>query len=276
MSAQWLVLDHFNQSQGPYSTAEIRALLHHGDYYVCRVGEKGWVLGRQRPELQKQDPGSVSYNLAQPWGVSRARVQTSADALLTLCRGLLADRYLSADEVLSLGRWLRGHADVLSEWPGNVIGRRVERVLAEGVITEAERAELQTLLERATGTRPEVPLGGTCATRLPVDEPQPVVTFVGKHFCLTGKFVLGPREHCKRQVLERDGVIEEKPTSLTDFLVIGTFATEQWAHQNYGRKIELGIRLRERGHGLSIISEEHWVKFLSDSPPEEPSQASPS
>jgi hypothetical protein len=46
-------------------------------------------------------------------------------------------------------------------------------------------------------------------------------------------------------------------------LVIGTFASRDWANTNYGRKIERAVELRQSGSGISIISEEHWKRFVS-------------
>jgi NAD-dependent DNA ligase len=46
-------------------------------------------------------------------------------------------------------------------------------------------------------------------------------------------------------------------------LVIGTIANPRWAHENFGRKIETAVALKQSGHGISIIEEEHWVDWLS-------------
>ena len=48
----------------------------------------------------------------------------------------------------------------------------------------------------------------------------------------------------------------------TNYLVIGTFASRDWANRNYGHKIEHAVELRESGSGISIISEEHWKRFV--------------
>ena len=51
-------------------------------------------------------------------------------------------------------------------------------------------------------------------------------------------------------------------TRETNYLVIGTFASRDWANTNYGRKIEHAVELRESGCGISIISEEYWKRFV--------------
>src|SRR5207302_2054422 len=133
-----------------------------------------------------------------------------------------------------LSVWLGSHREVISEWPGNVIAQRVEEVLADGIITEEERLSLQTLLEKAAGSKPTVDLAFTLATRLPVDEPPPDISFARKTFCFTGQFVYGPRNKCEKSVLDRGGVCQDKPTSATNFVVIGTIANQKWAHETYG------------------------------------------
>ncbi len=204
----------------------------------------------------------------RPAGFHTARgFHTAMDELLRLCRGFVRDNYLSADEIHELGAWLKQHQEVLGEWPGTVIARRVQQVLADGIITEEERADLQKLLEKAAGERPEVKLALTLATRLPVDEPPPDVAFHGRSFCFTGDFVFGSREKCQQSVVERGGLCHDKVITTTDFLIIGTLASPRWAHEVYGRKIEAAVSLKSSGHSLGIISEEHWIGFLEQFPP---------
>jgi len=179
----------------------------------------------------------------------------------------MRDKHLSEDEIHELNTWLNQNQEVLGEWPGTVIGRRVQQVLADGVVTEQERADLQKLLEKAAGARPDVRLAQTLATRLPVDEPPPDVVFRGRRFCFTGDFIFGSRDKCQQSVLERGGLCHDKVITTTDFLVIGTIASPRWAHEVYGRKIEAGVSLKSSGHNVMIISEEHWAAFIERFPP---------
>ena len=48
----------------------------------------------------------------------------------------------------------------------------------------------------------------------------------------------------------------------TDYLVIGSYATDSWAHSSWGRKIEKAVEMTNKGHPVKIISEEHWSKSL--------------
>ena len=52
-----------------------------------------------------------------------------------------------------------------------------------------------------------------------------------------------------------------------DYLVIGTFASQDWAHNNYGRKIEKSIKYNEDGRAnIAIISEDAWADALCARP----------
>jgi NAD-dependent DNA ligase len=138
----------------------------------------------------------------------------------------------------------------------------VREVLADGVVTEKERAELQQILEKLVGARPTVDSALAMATRLPIDDPAPSISFKDQSFCFTGQFVYGPRVRCQQSVLDRGGTCHDRPTAATQFLVIGTIANQRWAHENFGRKIEGAISLKRSGHPLKIVAEEHWITFL--------------
>jgi hypothetical protein len=181
---QWLVLDHFNQPRGPYTTTEVRVLLQAREFYVCRVGGQEWVLGRTIADIRNHVPGGIEYNLHLSSAPHHQRFQTATDSLLKLCQGFLADNYLSRTEIQQLEAWFEAHGYLLLEWPGNVIAHRVEEILADGIITEEEREDLQKLLEKAAGPKPDAITGITLATRLPLDTPPPEVNLPGGVFVL--------------------------------------------------------------------------------------------
>jgi len=51
-----------------------------------------------------------------------------------------------------------------------------------------------------------------------------------------------------------------------DYLVIGTFVENAWAHKGYGRKIETTLELKQNGANCKIISEAQWAKSLQYAP----------
>jgi hypothetical protein len=55
------------------------------------------------------------------------------------------------------------------------------------------------------------------------------------------------------------GVNAKSITKSLNYLVLGTYVTDSWAHENYGRKIEKAMVYRDKGVELVIITEEHWA-----------------
>jgi NAD-dependent DNA ligase len=189
-------------------------------------------------------------------------VKKAINTLLGLCSGMIADGHLNDREILFLDTWLRDNAFILKEWPANVIGGRVRAVLADGRITEEERADLHSTLCQLLGGSPEeTGAAGGMATRLPVDTVD-ALTFRDRVFCLTGKFVFGIRSRCRAAILERGGVVADDITKDLDYLVIGTLASRDWAHTSHGRKIEKALEYKQSGSPIAIIAEEHWVTYL--------------
>jgi NAD-dependent DNA ligase len=264
---EWLVLDRLNQPCGPYTLAEVYTLVRRRNLPVCKAGMEDWISAELVPEICDYQPLGQVYEVQVANPRRPNGFHTAMDQLLRLCSGFVRDNYLSEDEIRELGAWLTQHEEVLVEWPGSVIADRVQEVLADGIITDEERVGLQKLLEKAAGTRPEVKVALTLATRLPVDEPPPKVVFEGRGFCFTGDFIFGSRQRCERSVFERGGLCHDKVITATDFLVIGTLASPRWAHEVYGRKIEAAVLSKNSGRSVAIISEEHWTQFVERFPP---------
>ena len=185
------------------------------------------------------------------------------DSLYGLCSGLLADQKLTDEEIIFLDTWLKEHSDICKDFPANVISSRVRDVLADGIITEEERADLyETISKMLGGTLEDTGVVDGLATRLPVDEVDRI-EIPGRRFCFTGKFVYGPRSKCERAVIEMGGEVLKNITAKLDYLVIGTFASRDWAHTSHGRKIEKALEYKEKGRKIFIVAEETWVKHIS-------------
>ena len=95
----------------------------------------------------------------------------------------------------------------------------------------------------------------------PID-PAAAVTIPGKLFCLTGRFVSGPRPACERIITECGGAVKDSVTLTTDYLVIGTLSSPDWLHANHGTKIRKAVELQSAGRDPCIVSEQQWVSVL--------------
>lgn len=192
---------------------------------------------------------------------NRARIDDrQINELLGISQGLIADGVLNQKEVEFLQKWLVARqASSSNPVVGNLL-QRVTDMLSDGVIDDSERKELFETLERFSGG--DFELGELQkSTSLPLDQPQPPISFPDQTFCFTGTFAFGGRKACEAAIAERAGRCGSV-TRRTDYLVIGVYATDSWAHSSYGRKIEKAVGLRSAGAPLKIIGEDHWVEAL--------------
>jgi NAD-dependent DNA ligase len=200
---------------------------------------------------------SYSTNDSAPAFVQRAMTWAKATNEITgLIRGLLTDGVVSNDEALYLRNWISLRPEVLSDPLVMALARRIERVFEDGVATPEELEELKLVLT-SYGKDDNQP------TTLPLDDPMPKVVFENKVFCFTGPFVSGKRAWCEEQVLLRAGKAAGSVSRSVNFLVIGTKVSPAWANQTYGRKIEAAFGFKSSGHPVSIVTEEHWLRFLN-------------
>lgn len=181
------------------------------------------------------------------------------DTLIGLSKGMIADETVNQAEAEYLRIWLIQNRQT-SDNP--IILNLLEKVgamLEDGLLDSDESGELLSVLRQVTGETSEVgELGKT--TTLPVDEPLPSVTFPGSTFLFTGTCAFGTRKQCHDATEALGGECVRGVTKSLDFLVLGTYVTDSWAHENFGRKIEKAIEHRDSRVPLAIISEEHWIK----------------
>lgn len=194
---------------------------------------------------------------------SKRVIDRSIDELLGLCRGVIADNRLSFEEADFIRKWLLRNEPARSCWPGDVLFRRVADALQDGIFDEKEEVELLDFMRGLTGEQPLYDQVCNLSSSLPLDEPQPVITFDDCTFCFTGKFIYGSRSTCENLVRELGGHIVSKPNDYTDYLVVGVLGSRDWIHSSHGRKIELAVDLRKARSGIAIVSEEHWTKSLT-------------
>jgi hypothetical protein len=194
----------------------------------------------------------------------RHRLLTRAvQTLIGICNGLVADGELNDHEICFLKTWILENNEVLTAWPGDVIGKKVEVILADGTVTSTEREELLDLLRSATmnsfvetgAASPDAP------SALAVDD-SVEVGFHDSHFCFSGKFLFGTKNACMRATTSLGGIVEENMTQIVDYLVIGSLVKNDWAYPSHGRKIEQAATLRQVRGKPMIISEERWIEAV--------------
>lgn len=191
------------------------------------------------------------------------RKDRAVDQLIGICSGIVADGEINPAEVAFLRVWLSEHQEACRVFPGDLISRRLELILADGVVTSEERQDLLELLQQIAGhdfleTGSAAPEGPA----IPADE-NPTIIIPGKSFCFTGKFAYGTRAKCEDAVLSRGGLPENSVTRALDYLVLGVGVSPDWRHETYGRKIERAMELRGEGRALQIVAEADWVQVIA-------------
>ena len=200
--------------------------------------------------------------IAAMMAIRNRNLTKAVEHLLGLCTGLIADNHLDDREIKFLDLWIKQYPDVTTGWPGKVIADRLRSILADDVITEAERTDLLDTLKGITGLQlEETGAAEAAVAEIPFDD-DPSIYFDSRTFCFTGRFLFGTRANCEREILRRGSVAVDTVSSKLEYLVIGSLIEPSWAHTSYGRKIEKAIDYNNKGHGIAIISERQWVEAL--------------
>ena len=186
------------------------------------------------------------------------RTEKACAQLLGLIAGITADGHLHDLEIQFLRTWLSEKRSDGEHWLTSQISGHIEHIMADGVVTEAERAELMSALQAAAGLSfAETGCVTPDTISFPADDCE--VVFEGSTFCLTGKFHSGSRGECEAMTAAAGGICVGSVTKKTRYLVIGSAgATKSWKQETYGQKIDSAMKLKEQGHPIRVITEEAW------------------
>ncbi len=192
---------------------------------------------------------------------NRARLDDrQVNELLGLSHGIIADGAVSLEEVQYLQKWLVANTAVKDNPVVSNLLVRINDMLADNVLEADEAKELFETLQQFSGGDFEIGELLKSST-LPLDQPQPEISFDKTNFCFTGTFAFGTRKHCEDAVAGR-GAAAGSLTAKTNYLVIGVYATDSWAHSSYGRKIEKAVEMKKKALPIRIIGEQHWAQCL--------------
>jgi NAD-dependent DNA ligase len=185
----------------------------------------------------------------------------SLGALLGIAQGLLSDHLLNDQEIKFLNDWLDANDVIATSWPGDVVHARIRSALADGVITDAERAHLVDTLQKLIGGTLDELAESMHVTRLAFDD-VPRIEFLDALFCLTGDFVFGPRNVCEATIERRGGAVSRSVTKKLRYLVVGGLGSAEWKHGSFGTKLVKAMEYKRNGLGIYIIHEDQWASSL--------------
>lgn len=180
------------------------------------------------------------------------------DTLIGIGKGLLADGKVDQAEAEFLLTWLIQSRQATDNPVILNLLNKVGPMLEDGVLDPEEASELFALLKRISGDASAIGELAKAST-LPVNDPLPDVIFERRSFLFTGTCAYGTRKQCQQVVEDRGGLNAKTVTKTLNYLVLGTYVTDSWAHETYGRKIEKAMIYREDGVPLVIVTEEHWA-----------------
>lgn len=190
----------------------------------------------------------------------RNEIRQQSGLLVGIIQGLMADKHLQDAEIHFLRDWLASSAALSSGWPGSVLAGQIQEVLADGVITEAERAHLVKSLTELAGGRLDDMCSSPGVASFSFDQPERLDT-PGARFCLTGDFVYGPRSLCAQRIEALGGLVQDGITKKLNYLVVGGLGSAEWKHGTFGTKVEKAMQYRSEGVPLLVIAEDVWASF---------------
>ena len=189
--------------------------------------------------------------------------EAQLNQMLGYLHGITADNVLTEKEITAFQQWLTSHEAVLRTWPGDVLVKRINEILEDGIITEEEKADLLETIKQITGQRfLETGIAHGMATEF-CTQPIEAVTICNANICFTGKFVSGTRAEVEKVAKTQGAAISKGITKKLDLLVIGTIASRDWKFSSLGRKIEAAIKLQNDGSPLKIVTEKNWLKLIN-------------
>lgn len=188
-------------------------------------------------------------------------LRRSLGALLGIATGLICDQHLSDSEVAFLNDWLTNNELLANAWPGDILHARVKATLADGVVTDEERAHLVETLQTLIGGRLEDLAENTHVTGLAFD-PVERIHFAGLNFCLTGEFAFAPRNRCGAEIEKRGGAVGNAITKKLHYLVVGSLGSQEWKNGSFGTKIEKAMAYKRDGIPILIVTEDTWANSL--------------
>lgn len=178
--------------------------------------------------------------------LQQRQLTKATQTLLGICAGITSDAKINDQEISYLRTWISDHPEVVTSWPGNAIAKRIDDILSDGIITDEERQDLLSILQRVSGNEfAETGSATPAGPAIPFDD-DPSIFFKHMTFCFTGQFFYGTRAACERAVMKLEAMPVDNVSGKLDYLVVGSVVSPDWANTTYGRKIETAIQRQKR------------------------------
>lgn len=196
------------------------------------------------------------------------KVTADLQRLHAVLGGIVADGYISENELSGLASWLEENDHLKTCWPYDEIESLITTVLQDKKIDDSEHellrtffAEFVAVMDDRTITSPVInesqKIVGLCAIC-------PEITFKDSTFCFTGASTKYSRNTLIATVENLGGAVSNSITKKTQYLIIGADGNPCWSYACYGRKVEKAIELRKKGFKIQIIHENDFHDAVID------------
>jgi DNA polymerase III subunit epsilon len=163
-----------------------------------------------------------------------------------LIKGILSDHEINNSEILSLQCWLNDNDYLKGVYPYDKVLNAVEKILADGIITDEERVYLSQEFDEILNP------SAACEA----------LDLTDKTFCLTGDFKTGTKSEIEKKLSAKGAIKKSSVSGKLDYLFVGGLGSEAWKYGNIGGKIAKAQELQEKGNDIKIISEDNLISFL--------------
>lgn len=210
-------------------------------------------------ESESQELLNTLYILAGAGGGEVGELEKTK--FLGYCQGLIADGKINQHEAKGLLGLVESMPTLDLDSVLAPVAGQIRSFLSDGHLDEQEAEELKRTLEGLSGGAQV--LGEVAkSTTLPITDPPPDIVVPGSMFCLTGKFGASQfsRPEIKKKIEELGGTVMDKPTKKTQYLIVGTYVSDAWMQESYGKKIERAVELRAQQGMPAIVTEEYFLQ----------------
>jgi len=219
--------------------------------------EDGIVTNDELEELQELVDDVVEFR-----DVDEVDVPFQINQLIGLLCGIAADDVLMDMEIQSIIDWIDDNENTATEWPINIILKRLSEIVIDGSISDSDRESFLEMIKKVTGTHFSETGSAAPSTTEFFEDNVESIEHDGASFCFTGVFITGTRATVQNIAKQKGAKTTKDVSKNTDYLVIGTTESVDWRFASYGRKIERALQLKAEKHPITIITEQTWLKYV--------------
>lgn len=178
--------------------------------------------------------------------------------LIGLAKGVMADGIVVEQEAAYILNWMEQNKIHAHTWPYSALYTRIGEMLEDKRLDATEQRELMErlldIIEDESRCEKKLPV----VSSIPFDDPVPAILFRKKNFCFTGEFIAGSKAEMKLLATKNGGKPQNDVRADTDYVIVGSKGSSNWALGVYGRKVERAIDYRNRGLDIAIVRESDW------------------